>query len=648
MKYRKQLAAGFMAAAMLLPVIGAVEIQAKEEKKQVDIMFLHDTHSHLESFSDVDYGDELVGGFAKIKTLIDNQKAKNPDTLVLDAGDFSMGTLVQAIFESEAAEIRMLGALGVEATTLGNHEFDYRSSGLENMLEAAGESGDVLPQMIVSNIDWESMEEAGLSEEQQQLKDAFEAYGSAEYTVITKGDVDIAVFGIFGKDSLAYSPTCVLVFKEPVEAAKEIVAEINENEPEVDMIVCLSHSGTSEKESDSEDEILAKAVPEIDLIVSGHTHTVLNEPIQHGDTYIVSCGEYGKNLGSLSMVETADGVWSMENYELIPVIGDIEENEAITAKIAEFMELVDENYLAQFGYTRDQIVATNEIEFATVEDLGVIHEEHNLGSIMADAYIYGVEHADNFSGDAVDVAVVPSGTVRGSYTKGGITVEEVYNSFSLGIGEDGIPGYPLVEAYLTGEELKIAAEIDASVSDLMTVARLYMSGMNFSYNPNRLILNKVTDCYLTDKDGNRVEIKDDELYHVVTDLYSVQMLGAVTDMSYGILSVVPKFADGTPVEDYADIILMDNGKEIKAWDMIAQYMMSFEDTDGDGIGNVPASYSEKQGRKVVEDSKNIIDLIKNPNRYAVMIVGVIVVLILLVIFIIVLIKKLVRRRRCSR
>lgn len=648
MKNNIRLAAAFMAAATILPLAGGIQVQAEEKSKQVDIMFVHDTHSHLESFLDVDYGDEPVGGFAKMKTLIDNQKAQKPDTLVLDAGDFSMGTLVQTIYEDEAAELRMLGALGVEATTLGNHEFDYRSAGLANMMDSARTSGDTIPQMLVSNIDWEAMEKAGLSEEQQQLKDAFYAYGAPDYMVITKGDVNIALFGIFGKDSLACSPTCVLSFKEPTEAAKEIIEEIKTNEPEVDMIVCLSHSGTNEDESRSEDEILAKSVPEIDLIISGHTHSVLEEPIQHGDTYIVSCGEYGKNIGSISMVETAAGVWSMENYELLSITGDIEENKEISAKIDAFMESVDTNYLSQFGYTRDQVLATNDVEFATVADLTDIHEEHNLGSIIADAYIYGVENAKDFSGDPVDVAIVPSGTVRGSYTKGNITVEEVFNSFSLGIGADGVPGYPLVEAYLTGKELKIAAEIDASVSDLMTAARLYMTGMNFSYNPNRLILNKVTDCYLLDRDGNRVELVDDELYHVVSDLYSVQMLGAVTDMSYGLLSVVPKFADGTPVEDYEDIILTDGGKEIKAWDTIAKYMMTFADTDGDGIGNVPASYGEPQGKKVVEDSRNIIDLIKNPNRYAVMIIGVIAVLILLVVFIIVLMKKLVKRRRSNR
>ena len=92
----------------------------------------------------------------------------------------------------------------------------------------------------------------------------------------------------------------------------------------------------------------------------------------------------------------------------------------------------------------------------------------------------------------------------------------------------------------------------------------------------------MTDVYLV-KDGQRVELQDDKLYRIVADLYSGQMLSAVTDMSYGILSIVPKYADGTPIEDFEDVILTENGKELKGWDAIARYMASFEDTDGDGI-----------------------------------------------------------------
>ena len=262
---------------------------------------------------------------------------------------------------------------------------------------------------------------------------------------------------------------------------------------------------------------------------------------------------------------------------------------------------------------------------------------------MSDAYVYAVENVADFDGVPVDVAVVPSGTVRDTYAKGDITVEQVFNSFSLGIGADGVPGYPLISVYLTGKELKTAAEIDASVSDFMTTARLYSSGLNFTYNPNRMILNKVTDVYLDDGNGGRIELEDDKLYRVVADLYSGQMLSAVTDMSYGLLSLVPKYADGTPIEDFEDVIIKENGKELKAWDAIARYMESFEDTDGDGIANVPEYYSTDHDRKVVDDSRNIVDLVKNPNKFTAIIVGVIAVLILLVIFIILLIKKIVKK-----
>ena len=114
-------------------------------------------------------------------------------------------------------------------------------------------------------------------------------------------------------------------------------------------------------------------------------------------------------------------------------------------------------------------------------------------------------------------------------------------------------------------------------------------------------------------------------------------------MSYGLLSLVPKYADGTPIEDFEDVIITENGKELKAWDAIARYMESFEDTDSDGIANVPEYYSTTHYRKQVDDSRNIVDLVKNPNKFTAIIVGAIAVLILLVIFIIVLIKKIVKK-----
>lgn len=634
-----------MALMLIFSVIFSQGVTAEVNGKTVDVMFLHDTHSHLNEFSTVEDGkSQILGGFAKIKTLIDEQKKDNPDTLLLDAGDFSMGTLIQVMFEEEASEIRMLGMLGFDVTTLGNHEFDYKAKGLANMMNNAVASGDNLPSMVVCNVDWESMEAAGFTEDQQLLYDAFENYGVEEYIMLERNGVNIAITGVFGKDCFDCVPNCPLAFQDPVEAVKETVAEIKANE-DADMIVCVSHSGTWEEDDKSEDEILAKSVQELDLIVSGHTHTKLEEPIVHGDTYIVSASEYGKYFGSLTMSQKEDGRWELENYELITVDEWIVPDEAVQNRVDELMGMVESKYLDQFGLTKNQILATNEIAFPASSAASDLHTEVNLGSLMADAYTYAVE---TFADDktTVDVAVVPSGTIRDTYGIGNLTVENVFNSFSLGIGEDGVTGYPLISVYLTGAELKTVAEIDSSISDLMTSARLYTDGLYWHYNPNRMILNKTTDVYLINSDGERVELKDDKLYRVVTDFYSSQMLGGVTDMSYGLLSIVPKYADGTPIEHYEDAVIMTEGQELKAWVAIAKYMQSFEDTDGDGIGNVPAKYDTEEGRKVVEDSKKIGDLLKNPNKFFFMILAVVLVLVALVVCVIILIRKLVNK--CKR
>lgn len=644
-KIWKKLVVIWLIAVIVLPLMTGMQVWAKTEPKQLDILFTHDTHSHLNSFTTIVNGEKKeAGGFAKLKTLINEHKKVNPDTLVLDGGDFSMGTLIQTVYDTEAAELRMLGQIGCDVTTLGNHEFDYQSKGLADMLNAAKNSGDTVPSLVLCNVDWDAMEEAGLSEGQKQIQSAFEKYQVRDYVVVQKGNIKIAVLGVFGKDALVCAPTCELVWKDPVKAAKQTVEKIKKKE-KVDMIACVSHSGTWDDADKSEDEILAKEVPDIDLIISGHTHSQLDKPIQHGNTYIVSCGEYGKNLGTISMTQKDDGRWKATSYELIPVSDEVNPDETTQAKIDVLMDTVDINYLAKFGYTRKEVLAENDIEFNSLDEMGTKHEELNLGDIISDAYVYAVENSDNYDGDPVDVAVVPSGTVRDTYAKGEITVESVYNSFSLGIGKDGLAGYPLISAYLTGKELKLVAEIDASISDFMTIARLYCSGLNFTFNPHRMILNKVTDCYLTGQDGKREEIQDDKLYHVVTDLYTGQMLGSVMDISYGLLSIIPKDKEGNPIEDLEEYAIMEENQELKAWVAIARYMQSFDDTDGDGIANVSEYYATTHGRKVVENSRNLVQLLKNPNKFFMLMIGIVTVAVLIVLLLIFFIRKVLRKRR---
>ena len=141
--------------------------------------------------------------------------------------------------------------------------------------------------------------------------------------------------------------------------------------------------------------------------------------------------------------------------------------------------------------------------------------EDTLGNLITDSYKYAVSQAENgsiknydaggvASGEVdtdkggVQIAVVPAGVVRGSFLKGEVAVADVFNVSSLGYGKDGKSGYPLVKAYLTGKELRAAAEVDASVSNFMGVARLYSSGLEYSWNPNRLMLNRAVDVMYND------------------------------------------------------------------------------------------------------------------------------------------------------
>ena len=633
MKLRKKLLAAVLTLIMMLTVTIPSLAAATDDSKTLDVLFMHDMHSHLNPFTVMKDGEAVqVGGLSRMMTLAKQQFTENPDTLFVDAGDFSMGTVVQSVFETDAAELRTLGAMGVEATTIGNHEFDFGPDGLANSLMTALDSGESVPAMVISNLDLEATKAEPQSDARDALLTAFEVYGMKEYMMVQKGDVNIAIMGIYGIDALDCSPFCELNFKDPVEGAKETVAKIQANE-DADIIICLSHSGTWSDPELTEDEILAKNVPELDVIISGHTHTTLKEPIVHGTTYIGSAGEYGKYLGSMSLTQNADGTWKLDKYELLPITEEIPQDAQTQETIDKYLAQIDVNYLSVYGYERTQVLAENDVEFCSSGSLGSKHEERNLGSIMADSYRYYVENLPDWDGNPVHVAAVPKGLVRETYPMGNITVEDVFNSFSLGIGEDGMAGYPLVSVYFTGAELKLIAEIDASISPLMNYARLYTSGLQWTFNPNRLILSKSYDAHLVTLDGERMEIEKDKLYRVVADLYSLKLLSSVTDLSYGLLSIIPKDGNGNPIENFSDTIIHTEGREVKAWEAIANYMESFEDTDNDGIANVDSRYASYEGRKVVEDSKKLGDLLKQPNKFFFWISGIVVVVLFLLVLI---------------
>ena len=583
-----------------------------QPNKTVDVMFTHDVHSFLDRI-------------AQAKTLINKQKAINPDTLILDAGDFSQGTLYQTVYSSKAVELRILGLIGTEATTLGNHEFDCLDTGLASMLDAARTSGDVIPKLLLCNVDWSKEDDYT-----KTVKRAYDAYGAKDYDIFIKNGVKIAVFGIFGEDSLFCAPTCKLTFLNQYEQAAKIVKQIKEKE-NPDMIVCISHGGTDKNIKKSEDEKLAKKVPDIDLIISGHTHTKLENHIQHGDTYIVSCEAFAAYIGSLSMKQKSNGRWEMARYEILST-KDVEPDPVVNARLEDFKKDIDKEYLNKFGFETNEVLGKAYSNYT--------HPE--MGHIIADMYRKAVakyeiknENAAMMgTGTPIDLAVVPTGVAREDLLKGNITTKDVFNAFSLGIGPDNIAGYPLVSVYLSGREFKNACEIDLSMGTTLGVSllNLYFSGITYEYNPHRLILDKVTKVYLIKADGSKEEVQDDKLYRVVSDIYTGKMLGSVNDLTYGLLSLIPKNSDGSVIENLEDNILRTSifpgTSEFKAWAAIACGVKMTGD-----IGNyepvLEAAYTAVPGR-------NIFKILSHPSKFAKIIYGLIFVLVGVIVVIVLL------------
>lgn len=608
-------------------------------QKELTVVFSHDLHSYIDTREYESDGKTVqVGGFAKIKTIIDDEKSKNKNTLVVDGGDFSMGTLFQTVYSEAAIELRMLGQLGYDATTFGNHEFDYSSQGLAKMLTVAKNSNDPLPAIVSNNIDWNNSS----GEHAIDLKKAMDNYGVSDYTIVKKGNVKIAIFGGLGYDAIDCAPNSGVSFSDFIEKAKETVNKI-EKEENPDIIVCLSHSGISDNPKKSEDELLAKAVPQIDVIVSGHTHSTLEKPIVVGTTIIGCCGEYGQNMGKIDLKQNGDGTWALKEYKLLSVDNKVKSDEDFLGKIEEYRTLVDD-FLKTYGFDNySQVIANSPYDYPDIRVMNDNHIDQALGNLISDSFIYAVKQAEGENYVPVDVALVPVGVVRSNFTKGPITISNAYEVMSLGIGPDGIPGYPLASIYLTGKELKTTAEVDASITPLMSAAQLYCSGLQYTFNPNRIILNRVTDVKLKTEKGELKKLEDDKLYRVVGDIYSAQMLGAVMEQSKGILSIVPKDEKGNPIKDFNKIVVYnEKGKEVKAWYAFASYLQSFDEVDG--VPTIPAKYSKTEHRKTVDDSKNIINLVKNPNKIFFAVLAVVIIFIAIVALVVVLIVKKVRKK----
>lgn len=642
-----KLPVGLFSVVLVIAIIFTLDVpngKADSSGESITILFTHDLHDHfLPSEVESEQGKKTVGGYARLHSAIQEQRVKDPDALLVDAGDFAMGTLFQTIYQTDAPGLKMMGQMGYDVTTIGNHEFDFRAEGLASSLRAAKDSGGELPSIVASNLHFPTDEDGEIPDNVNALKEVMNEYDVKDYLVIERRGVRVGILGMMGDEAAGNAPMSGVTFNDAVESAKTTVAMLK-NDEKVDLVIALSHSGTSEDPSQSEDELIANKVPDIDVIISGHSHTILEDPIFVGDTIIASAGEYGEHLGVLKISQSEKDKWTVKNYELQAVDESLPLDPDISKTIDEYKQAIQYNYLRQFGMEFDEVLAFTPFDFTPFTELGIDQKEEPIGNLIGDSFIHSIQQLEGSEYEPIAAAVVPVGNIRDSFAKGNITVSNVFNVNSLGIGPDGIPGYPLLDIYLTGKELKNVAEVDASITPIMNEVQLYIAGLSYTFNTNRLIFNKVTDISLQSRNGSKEEIDDKKLYRVVGGLYSVQMLPYVNEKSFGILSVVPKTKEGKPVTDFEDhIVYMKDHQEVKEWYAIANYMKSFEKVDG--VAQVPSYYNQLNDRKIVEHDANILAILKNPNGIILAAYGIILAFVGILALLIIYFRKRKKRKK---
>ena len=642
----------FRIVMVLTAVFFSTNLPAAE--KLITIVHTNDMHSHFQGFSpEIDYQalpvntDKTLGGWARIATVIKNTKKEraNP-VLTFDAGDYTMGSLYHMLIREEAFELRLLSAMGYDAVTLGNHEFDLKPAGLASILRTAKAKGG-LPQIVFAGAIFDRQNPVLAS-----LQDTFSETGVKNYMVLERSGLKIGIFGLLGKIAIEVSPFAKpLTFRDPLETAQDMV-NLLRNKEKVDIVVCLSHSGLNDHPDKSEDQLLAKKVKGIDIIISGHTHTKLDKPIQVGDTFIVQAWCYGKQVGVLDIAYDKGKV-TVKNYATVSVNSTIKVDEPIQKMIDSFKQTINSQLLSPDNLSYDQVIAE------TKWDLTNAAEESPLGNMIADSIRWYVNKVDSDPSDPssrVMVAVESNGVIRDDLIAGQtgkVTVGDLFRTVPLGIGVDGTMAYPLISFYLYGHELKKTLEILTSVRPLKGDDYfLQISGLRFTYNPRRMIFDRVTDIEMgSEEDGYRpldYRASNNQLYRVAANIYNATFLKLVGRFTYSLLDIVPKDKNGAPIENLSAALIDGNKvqpgiQELKEWQGVIQYVRSFPDLNGNGLPDIPEKYKGKLGRILEKPSLNPGNLVSRATTPTLVLLAVFGIIVLLIVLIFIVIKN--RKKR---
>jgi 5'-nucleotidase / UDP-sugar diphosphatase len=568
-----------------------------QTERRINILHTNDLHSRLIGYAPesaysplIVNDDKTVGGFARIAAIIKAEKESNKEmTLVLDAGDFTMGTLFPGLEVKTGFQLRLMKEMGYDVIGIGNHEFDFGPDWLAKIISTSIRNGEI-PSLLIGN---------AVFDKKDNRDDALEKLFSDKIIgrklILTKDNIKIGIFSILGKEAEMVAPKSVPVtFSKQITYAKKMVKDLkNEN---CDIIICLSHSGVIREKSGKwagEDIELAGRVKGINLIIGGHSHTKLDQPLIINGVPIVQTGEFGQFVGRLSLVYS-QGIYKVDSYRLIPVDDRIMGDVKINNLIEDQKERISSEILKPLNMEYGKPVAETDFRIEG-NDLGDFMES-NLGPLVADAIHF---YVNNHNRKGTDVSMVAAGVLFDKILPGIQTAADIFRVVPLGSGNDGVPGYPLSRLFVTGRELKSILEILQIAYKSSPDNFCYYSGLRVVINPDKFPLKKIKKIEIVHSDGSVADVdfsrKNESIYSITANSYMLEFIGIIKKMSVGLINVVPKDINGNKVEDMKTTVIdMDENKEGiqegKEWLALLEYLSKMKDSNGNGISDIDKRY----------------------------------------------------------
>jgi 5'-nucleotidase / UDP-sugar diphosphatase len=565
--------------------------------RKIVLLYTNDMHSRLTGFGPEAYysplipnDDNTTGGFSRIAAIINREKEnKEVTTLVLDAGDFLMGTLFQQLEPESGFQLSLMKKMGYDVVCIGNHEFDFGPEKLAKIVSSSAENGE-LPVILLGNAVFSKKDSLDDS-----LEDLFRSGKIERKYILTRDEIKIGFFSLLGKvadENAAFAPP--VTFSKQIPFARHMVKELKSDG--CDLIICMSHSGIDPDKNGGwkgEDVKLAKNVKGIDVIVSGHTHTLLEKPLIVNGIPIVQAGDYGRFVGKLGLI-LENGRVRVDTGSLIPADDRISGDRVIHDLIQKRIESVNTSILKPLGMDYSKSVAETDF-LLECNEMGEV-ENSNLGPFVADAIH---SYVNSHSAPGTDVSMVAAGVIRERILPGLQTSPDIFRVMSMGTGNDNVPGYPLARIYVTGKEMKSILEI-LNVAWKSTPGNYcYYSGIRVETDPDGGLLKKIKKIELINNEGSVKDVdfskKNRTLYSITANSYMLQFIGIIKKMSFGLVNVVPKDYRGNKITDMKTAVIdMDDNRnglqEGKEWLALMEYLGSMKDLNGNGIPDIDKRY----------------------------------------------------------